>query len=338
MSTLRGGLIGCGYISEQQLWAWEQIPDAEIVAVCDIDPTKAHRRAEAFQIERTFTDYEQMLDDLDLDFVDIATRPALHLKMVAAAAARGVHVLCQKPMAATMEEAQQMVRICREQGVRLMVNENYRHQAWFRHIRALLDAGRLGTPHYARFHGRWRSTLPIPDFEGQGYFGEMPRLIIYEMGVHLYDTARYLFGEAASIYADLHRVSPHIAGEDMAVTVVRFATVTFLVDLNWFAVTQDTAGETAHGTFVVEGSEGTACLTPDGRLRLDTASGAEEWSFPEDTVDQSFVATQQQFVDTVRTGRAAETSGSETLRTMALVFGAYRSAREGQVVAVQEHP
>lgn len=332
MSTLRGALIGCGYISEQQLWAWRQIPDVQMVAVCDVDLKKAHRRAKAFEIENVFADYRHMMDELALDFVDIATRPSLHLAMVAEAASRGLHVLCQKPMAETMEEGQQMVQACAQHGVALMINENYRHQAWFRQIRQLLDSGRLGTPRYARFHGRWRSTLPAPNFEGQDYFGQMPRLVVYEMGIHLYDTARFLFGEATSIYADLQQVSPYIAGEDMALTLARFGDLTFLFDLNWFAVAPPSSASTTHGTFVVEGTEGSIYLTSDGSLQLRTAQGAETWPFPADTIPQSFIATQQHFVDCLRGGRAAETSGAESLKTMALVFGAYRSAREKRMV------
>lgn len=332
MSTLRGALIGCGYISEQQLWAWRQIPDVQVVAVCDVDLKNAHRRAKAFEVENVFADYRHMMDELELDFVDIATRPSLHLSMVSEAASRGLHVLCQKPMAETMDEGQQMVQACAQHDVTLMINENYRHQAWFRQIRHLLDGGRLGAPRYARFHGRWRSTLPAPNFEGQDYFRQMPRLVVYEMGVHLYDTARYLFGEATSIYADLQQVSPHIAGEDMALTLAHFGDLTFLFDLNWFAVAPPSSGETAHGTFVVEGTRGSIYLTKDGSLRLHTAQEAETWSFPSDTIAQSFVATQQHFVDCLREGRAAETSGVESLKTMALVFSAYRSAREKRVV------
>lgn len=332
MSTLRGALIGCGYISEQQLWAWRQIPGVQIVAVCDVDVEKAQQRARQFQIENTFADYHQMLDSLDLDFVDIATRPASHLPMITRAASRGLHVLCQKPMAPTIEEAQQMVRVCQDHGVQLMINENYRHQAWFRTIRTLLDDGRLGAPHYARFHGRWRSTLPTPDFEGQDYFAQMPQLIVYEMGIHLYDTARYLFGEAASIYADLRQVSPYIAGEDMVLTLAHFGDLTFLFDINWFALSQPSSDATTHGEFVVEGTEGTVQLSKDGSLRLHTIQGTKTWTFAEDTIPQSFVATQRHFVDCLRQGRAAETSGPESLKTMALVFGAYRSAREGRVV------
>lgn len=332
---LRGALVGCGYISEQQLWAWQQIPEAEIVAVCDIELARAQQRAEQFGISIVYNDYGQMLQDLKLDFIDIATRPHLHLQMVRVAAEQGIHILCQKPVAETIEEARQMVNLCQAAGVRFMVNENYRHQAWFRKIRQLIDDGRLGTPHYARFYGRWRSTLPAPDFEGQDYFQDMPRLIIFEMGIHLYDTARYLFDEPDTVFADLRRISPEIQGEDMALSLARFGPLTFLFDLNWFAIPESNSGSVAHGRFVVEGSEGTATLSTDGRLRLIREDEQAEWSFPPDTVAQSFVTTQGHFITCLQTGQEPETSGTETLKTMALVFGAYESARSGCQVRLQ---
>jgi predicted dehydrogenase len=335
MSTpFRGALVGCGYISEQQLWAWQQIPEAEIVALCDIDLSKAQQRGRQFGIETIYSDYGRMLDDLNLDFIDIATRPNLHLPMVKAAAERGFHILCQKPVAETIEEAGQMAAICNKAGVQFMVNENYRHQSWFRQIKSLIEDGRLGTPHYASFYGRWRSTLPKPDFEGQDYFKDMPRLIIFEMGIHLYDTARYLFGEPDTVFADLRQVSPDIQGEDMALSFARFGPLTFLFDLNWFAVPVNDGGHVAHGRFVVEGSEGTAVLSQDGVLRLHRTDGDQAWSFPPDTVPQSFVATQGHFIDCLLNGQEPETSGTETLKTMAIVFGAYDSASRGCAITL----
>lgn len=331
-SPLRGALVGCGYISEQQLRAWQQITGAEIVAVCDIDLAKAQQRSQQFGIPAVYGDYGQMLRELDLDFIDIATRPALHLPMVSVAAERGIHILCQKPVSETMDEARQMVAICQTAGVQFMVNENYRHQAWFRQIKQLLDDDRLGTPHYARFYGRWRATMPTPDFEGQDYFRDMPRLIIFEMGIHLYDTARYLFNEPDAVFADLRRVSPEIQGEDMALSLARFGPLTFLFDLNWFAIAEQQAGNVAHGRFVVEGSQGTAVLSQDGSLQLIRDDGQEEWHFPQDTIAQSFAATQRHFITCLETGQESETSGAETLKTMALVFGAYESANTGQMV------
>jgi predicted dehydrogenase len=334
--THRGALIGCGYISEQQLRAWGQIEAAEIVAVCDIDEAKARQRAQEFGIPAVYTDYRQMLDSEELDFVDIATRPAVHLEMVRAGAERGLNVLCQKPVAGSLDEARAMIAACREAGVLFMVNENARHQAWFRQVRELLEAGALGQPYNARFHNRWRSTLPTPNFEGQPFFQDMPRLIVFEAEIHMLDTARYLFGEAQTIYARLRRVSPHIAGEDKALIIADFGELTCLLDSNWYAVPEPGPAGVTWGSLVVEGTEGTAVLDRRGALALYTGGEPQVWKFPPDTIPQSFVAAQRHFIECLDSGAEPETSGPQTLRTMALVFGAYRSAAEGRVVHLDE--
>ena len=328
--TIRGALIGCGYISQRQLWAWKQIPEVEIVAVCDLDKKKAQGRAAEFDIPTVYTDYGRMLDEETLDFVDIATRPNTHLELVAAGAQRGLHVLCQKPVAASLAETQEMISLCQAASVLFMVNENGRHQAWFRKMKSLIDDGRLGTLYNARFMGRWRSTLPYPDFEGQQFFQKMPRLIVYEAIIHTLDTARFLFGEAQTIYARLRRVSPHIAGEDKALLIADFGRLTCLVDNNWYAIPEPGPRGITWGSTSIEGTEGTLVLGPDGILRLFADQNSDQWEFSADTIAQSFVATQKHFIDCLTTGGTPETSGLETLKTMALVFGAYQSSEEGR--------
>ncbi len=122
MDRLRGVLIGCGHISRSHLPGWAASPDAEIVAVCDLDRARAEARAAEFGIERVYTDPAAALAAERPDFVDIATRPETHRELIALAAGAGTHVLCQKPLAPTLAEAEEMAAICRQAGVRFMVN------------------------------------------------------------------------------------------------------------------------------------------------------------------------------------------------------------------------
>lgn len=330
---MKGGLIGCGYISRAQLQAWSEIDSAEIVAVCDLDIQKANERAQEFGIPRVYSDLNKMLDDGGLDFIDIATRPATHLQLVRSAVQHSLPVLCQKPLADTMSEAEDIVRMCKQAEVPLMVNENGRHQAWFRKIKELLEAGRLGVPQYARFESRWRASLPVPDFEGQDYFIDMPLLYVFEMGVHSLDTARFLFGEADTIYAQTKRVSPHIKGEDTALVIANFGPLTWLMDGNFFSYTEPLEHIT-WGPVRVEGTEGTVILEDNGSLILYGEQEPERWLFPQDTIAQSFAATQGHFIDCLQSGERFETSGEETLKTMALVFAAYKSSETGRPVQI----
>ncbi|NDJ87321.1 MAG: Gfo/Idh/MocA family oxidoreductase, partial [Chloroflexi bacterium] len=196
----RGALVGCGYASAFQLTAWSQIEGVEIVAVCSRTREKAERRAAEYGIPAVYQDYETMLDAETLDFVDIATPPATHLPMVRSAAERKLHVLCQKPIADTLAELREMIAICDAANVLFMVNENGRFQPYYRKARLLIKDGVIGKPYYANLTARKRLSLPELRFK-QPFFAQMPRLMIYEMGVHLLDTARALFGEASTVYA-----------------------------------------------------------------------------------------------------------------------------------------
>lgn len=330
----QGVMIGCGHISKDHLWAWKQISDANIVAVCDIVQEKAQERANEFNIPLVFTDYKKMLAEVKPDFVDIATRPSSHSILVTYAAQKGLHVLCQKPLAQTLQEANQLEQICRKAGIVFMVNENGRHQRWFRDIHGLLTNKVIGDPYYARFEERGRVTLPQPDFGGQPYLSEMTRLAVYEMGVHYLDIARYLFGEADWVFAQLNRVSPFIAGEDQALIATKFQELTCLIDIGWYTVPLPSSDVT-WGRLKIEGTIGTLSLETDGTLYLFTDHEQQTWRFPHDTLSQSFVATQQHFITCLDTGDEPETSGAQTLNTMKLVYAAYESASLGQVVNVE---
>ena len=338
----RGGMVGAGAWSELQLNTWAGVENAEIVALCDRHPEKREPVARRFKIPQSFDDFESMLDERDLDFIDICVRPYSHAPLTKLAAGRGLPVLCQKPFCTSMEEAKELVDFCEKAGVRLMVNENWRWQAWHRKAKELLDSGALGKPFLASIRWRLRMTLPKFDFS-QGYFDEMPRLIAYEMGVHYLDTCRYLFGEPDSIFARLHRVSPYMKGEDVQVINVAYEDMTCLIDTSWASVEVpgvDVLAENpdtwSPSRFRIEGTDGTLILNVDRSLDLVTDTDQRQWQFPPETIHQSFVPTQQHSIDCLESGDEFETSGSETLKTLALVYSCYRSAEEARSVDPRE--
>lgn len=148
---LQGAPIGCGHVSLYHLRAWARIPEAEIVALANRTVAKAEDRAREFGIHPAYvySDYRVLLDQEDLDFVDIATAPHVHREQVEAAASHGLHVLCQKPFAPTLEDARAMIAVCDRAGVLFSINENWRWRRWYRDVKQLVDAGSwedLGTP------------------------------------------------------------------------------------------------------------------------------------------------------------------------------------------------
>lgn len=341
----RGGMIGAGAWSEIQLNAWAGVKNTEIVALCDRHPERRDPIVERFGIPRAFDDFERMLDETDLDFVDICTRPYSHAALTRIAAKRGLPVLCQKPFCQSLEEARDVIDFCDQAAVRLMINENFRWQSWYRNVRKLLDAGELGKPFFAKIHRR--SRVSLPEFHhSQAYMQDMPRWAVYELGVHYLDVFRFFFGDPDTIYCRTHRVSPSVKGEDVQVITIGYKGLTCLIYQSFASVPLpdidrtakgDSAGvrSIAHG-LQIDGSSGTLILKPDRALHLYTDSEHQVWAFPEDTIPRSRATAQQHFIDCLESGAKFETDGSETLKTMALVYACYLSAEEGRVVTPNE--
>jgi predicted dehydrogenase len=131
-------------ISWYHLIAWRNVgARARVVAVCDPDPGRAAARAEEFGVMRTYRDAESMLAAEEIDALDIASPRETHAAWVDAAAARGIDVLCQKPLTPTLAEAEALVQRIGAR-VRLMVHENWRFRPWYRDLRAWIAAGELG--------------------------------------------------------------------------------------------------------------------------------------------------------------------------------------------------
>jgi D-apiose dehydrogenase len=332
---LRGVLVGAGFFARFQAEAWKRIPAAEIVAVADSVPGKARTFADEFGIPRAFESVEEGLDRERPDFADVATRPEAHLELTRAAAARGVHVICQKPMAPTWDECVGMVEACEAAGVRLLIHENWRWQPWYREVRRLLDAGVLGDVLQLTF--RWRTgdgRGPEP-YSVQPYFRQMPRLLVYETLVHLLDTARYLGGELASVFCTNRRVNPVIAGEDQSLVLFTFKSgVPGLIDAN--RISGPVPAPVAMNDLTAEGERATLRLSPDGRLFLTDYGQAErEHAFPttgEGYKGDSVHATQSHLIECLRAGRPSESDGRDYLNTVRAVFACYRSAETGQAV------
>ncbi|MHC5541115.1 Gfo/Idh/MocA family protein, partial [Singulisphaera rosea] len=109
---LRGGLIGCGFVSQHHIEGWKTIPTARIVALCDLDPSRLQSAGSRLPEARLYADAMSMLTSESLDFVEICTPPESHQALVELAAGRGLHILCQKPAAPTRPELLAMLEAC----------------------------------------------------------------------------------------------------------------------------------------------------------------------------------------------------------------------------------
>ena len=221
-NKLKGVCIGAGYFSHFQYEAWQRIPEVEIVAFSNRDPVKASEITRKFGLRKCYADYREMFDTEKPDFVDVITPPPSHQAICAEAAKRGIHIICQKALAPTFEEAKAIVANATAAQVRFMVHENFRFQPWHREIKRQLEAKAIGTLHSVAFRSRmgdgWGENAYIPR---QPYFREYPRLLVFENGVHFVDTYRFLAGEISRVTSWHRRLNPVIKGEDCALVVFR---------------------------------------------------------------------------------------------------------------------
>lgn len=335
--NIRVAVFGCGFWSRFQIAAWRELQGVEISAVYNRTLTKAQAVADEFEIKCAFDDPQLLLDSVPVDAVDIITDVETHKPFVELAANRGKSVICQKPMAASIHDCQAAVTACARLGIPFYIHENWRHQTPIRELKRVLLEGQIGKV----FRARVDFANGFPVFANQPFLRTLKQFILTDIGSHIFDATRFLFGEARSINCKTQKVHSDIAGEDVA---------TAMLDMGDTSVTCNMAyAENPHEhecfpqTFIyVEGSKGSAYLGPDYCLRVTTAAGTHSWQARPpryawadpayDLVHASIVSCNRDLLAGLRGEAAAETTGEDNLKTMRLVYGAYASARLGRVI------
>ena len=337
---MRGALIGCGFFAQNHLAAWREMrkDGVRLVAVCDADADKARAAADQFGVERFYTDVSAMLAADSLDFVDIVTRMESHRELVQLAAQNHLNIIVQKPLAPGWPDALEIVRTARAAGVRLAVHENFRHQAPMTKARALIESGAIGTPSWARI--AFRTGFDV--YRTQPYFHREKRLAILDVGIHVLDLARFFLGEVERLACETQRRNSKNVGEDTATMLLRHLSgAVSEVECTYEArLNPDPFPETL---LHIEGERGSLILGPGLRAIVTSDGEAREHDFsspllswteqPWHTVQESVLRTQQAIVAAWRAGKDADTSGSDNLKTFALVEAAYESASSARAVA-----
>jgi predicted dehydrogenase len=337
MSELRFGIIGTGFWSRYQLAAWGEVPGARCVALCNRTREKAEALGREFGISAIYADAEEMLRLEKLDFVDIITDVGAHARFTALSAKHGVPVICQKPLASSLAEAEQMIAACRAAGVPLSVHENWRWQTPIRELKRLLATGAIGEVFRARID--YCNSFPV--FDNQPFLKELERFIVTDMGTHIIDVARFLFGEATRLYCQMHKVHRDIKGEDAATVMMSMASgATVTCNLSYASkVEQDRFPE---AFILIEGTRGSLELAPDFWIRETTSLGTHARRCPPRfyswadaryaLVHASIVDCNRDLLHAFQTGRAPETSADDNFKTLKLVFAAYKSAAQKQTI------
>ncbi len=332
---IRVACLGAGYFAQFHYDSWSRMPEVELVGACDHDLVKA-----AATGVPAYDDLGQMLDETAPDILDIILPSEAHATAIETATSHGVStIICQKPFCRALAEARHMAHRAEAAGVALVVHENFRFQPWYRAIKAALDSAAIGIFHQATFRLRpGDGRGPKAYLDRQPYFQKMPRFLVHETAVHWIDTFRYLFGNPISVYADLRKLNPVIAGEDAGYIIFEYPKgQRAIFDGNRHL---DHAADNLRRTMgegLIEGTSGVMSLTGDGAIQL-RARGALEgiellaantWSgFGGDCVH----ALQRHVVAHVMTGAALENTAESYLRVLEIEEAVYASAEQGRKI------
>lgn len=198
MTKIRVAVIGCGSIAKHRhLIEYNNNPHVEIVAVCDINEARVKETAEKYHA-KAYTSYEALLESENIDAVSVCLPNYLHAPVSIAALNAGAHVLCEKPMATSREEAEQMIEAAERNNKKLMIGHNQRFVSSHQKARKLIEQGEVGKIYSFRTsfgHGGpegWSADGADSWFfkKEQAFIGAMG-----DLGVHKADLLRYLLGE-----------------------------------------------------------------------------------------------------------------------------------------------
>ena len=218
MNPIRVAIVGCGRISDLHQVGYRGREDARIVAVCDTNKAHARKKAREWGVEKVYTDYNQVLEDKDVDVVELLTPHHLHCPMTVQAAQAGKHISVQKPMALSAAEADEMIAAAGKAGVLLRVYETFVYYAPAVQAKAMIEAGEIGEVRAVRMHvnsGTGDTSWDVPLSAWLWRFNEKQcggGPLVFDHGYHLFSLGYYLGGPVEKVYAWIDQTPVKEAG------------------------------------------------------------------------------------------------------------------------------
>jgi len=329
--TIAVGIIGCGGIAEHHANGYLAIPDeARVVAVSDVVEGNARRVSDQAGGARMFSDYRALLAESEVDAVDICLPHHLHADAILAAAEAGKHILCEKPLCLSLEEAEAIRSAIAASGVTLMCAHNQLYLPSVRRAKELLDAGALGSIYEVRTVDAFRHAWNMPGASWRSRRETMGGGELIDTGYHPSYLLLYLAGSApAEVVAMTSTYRLNIDGEDSAQVLVRFASgaVGNIVS-SW-------AYDAPPGswTFQVVGERG--YLYGDKNVFQYKLLGEEPVAIPFDAIN-TFSAEVADFVACLRERRRPIQTEADGIAVLKVILGAYQSQAEQRVISLGE--
>ena len=332
---IRFALVGCGRISANHLQSLQRHAErAELAAVCDNNPEALARAVEKTGA-KGYASLDQMLAETDADIVTLCTPSGLHPRQAVKVAQSGRHVLTEKPMATKWDEGQEMVRACREAGVKLFVVKQNRLNSTLQRLKKAIDDKRFGRIHMVNVNVFW--TRPQSYYDDAPWRGrwDLDGGAFMNQASHYVDMVDWLVGPVDNVHAYTATQGRDIEAEDSGVMSLRLR-AGGLASIN---VTMLTFPKNLEGSIVVLGERGTV------RVGGVAVNEIQHWEFDEarpedaDAMQGNYAPPSvygfghplyyDNVINTMQGTAHAEVDGYSGLRSLEVIIAAYRSARDG---------
>ena len=220
---LKFGLVGCGRIAKRhsELLGHNQINNASLVAVCDIDEEKAKKIGEQFNVPY-YTDMDEMMQKESIDVVSVLTESGYHAKHVINLAKYGKHIVVEKPMALTLDDADAMIKACDENGCKLFVVKQNRFNVPVVKLREAMDEKRFGKLVLGTIRVRWSRDQNYYDQAWWRGRWDMDGGVLTNQASHHVDLLEYMMGDVESVFAKSTTALVNIEAEDTAIVTLKF--------------------------------------------------------------------------------------------------------------------
>lgn len=337
----RIALVGCGRISERHFDAIAKTPSLQLVAVCDDMAERARQAGEKMSVP-FYTSFAQLLAERPCDVVAICTPSGLHPKHGIMAAEKGAHVICEKPMATRLEEADALVHACDEAGVYLFVVKQNRLNPAIQLLKRSIDLGRFGRIYLANTTVRWQRPQSYYDMAPWRGTWEFDGGAFMNQASHYVDMIQWLVGPVETVSAKTATLARRIESEDSGVAVLRFRNGA----LGTIEVTMLAYPRNLEGSVTILGEKGSVKVGGTALNRIETWEFAEYHDIdreaellrgapnPLSVYGSGHKPYYENVVRVLRGEAAPETDGREGRKSLELILGIYESARAEREIAL----
>ncbi|MEA5024035.1 Myo-inositol 2-dehydrogenase [bioreactor metagenome] len=327
---MRFAIIGCGRIAPKHAESIVALEEAELVAVCDIVPERAQAFADKYGA-KPYTSYEEMLAKEEIDVVTIATESDLHAPIGITCAKAGKHVMVEKPMAMTLASADELIRTCHEEGVKLSVIHQNRYNKSIKLMRQALEEGRFGKLTHGQATVRWNRN--------DAYYAQAPwrgtKLqdggVLMNQSIHNIDLLQWTLGPVESVFGYTRTALRKIEMEDVGVAVIKFKNGA----LGVIEAASTIYPKNIEETLNIFGETGSVMVGGIAVNRIET------WEFPDSEEEKKQIFASQEndppnvygfghrevmkdMIDAIREDRAPAIPGEEGRKALEIILAIYK--------------